>query len=369
MRKKVSKTSILMIMMIAWIFVTLCGSNVVYASESANVENVCTENDNFDVEGMVDSSYRELDLDYNINISDTEVIATMNNQLAEAMDDNRTYDFSDITMSAFDEELEDIAGDSYEANNGPSVATTGRYNSITYATIHDDNDVDWYKIEILNADTPISIVLTNIPNNCDYDLYLIQYDDTNGITAMYQNAQTGTTSEELYGYVNDIGTYYVIVQPNTSLVNNYSSSNYKLYIGNYFRTGSLGWEDTGIDINFGYHPTGNTTPSYSSWYSYNLANRATIPNGAIVNQFYLDNNGNGAYWAGFYKTLMAAGQGIRLDDTLGGITLVYSGDDEYLVKQQWLIGGYVTVSYSFIWEPRALITYKFPATLQNLSYL
>ncbi len=70
----------------------------------------------------------------------------------------------------------DAVGDSYEVNNGPSSATTGRYNTITNATIHDDNDVDWYKIEILNADTPISIVLTNIPNNCDYDLYLIKYD-------------------------------------------------------------------------------------------------------------------------------------------------------------------------------------------------
>lgn len=303
------------------------------------------------------------------NSSDAEVIAEMNAQLSDAMNNCKSYDYEAIMISDYGIALADATGDSYEANNGPAVATTGRYNKITYGTIHESNDVDWYEIEVVDAETPISVVLTNIPSNCNYDMYLVQYDDTNGITAMYNNVQTGTTSEELYGYVEEAGTYYVVVQPDTTLENNFSTSNYKLYAGNYYRTGSHGWVDTGIEISFGYLPVGNTTTSYSNWYSYNLANTTTIPDGAIVNKFYLDDNGNGAYWAGFYKALAANGQGVRLADQLGGIDLMYSGDDEYLVKQQWLIGGYLNVSTNFVWEPRVLISYKFPATLQNLRFL
>ena len=64
-------------------------------------------------------------------------------------------------------------GDSYEANNGPAVATKGRYNKITYASLHDANDVDWYTIEVLDTSKPISVFLTNIPSGCDYDMYLL----------------------------------------------------------------------------------------------------------------------------------------------------------------------------------------------------
>ena len=101
-------------------------------------------------------------------------------------------------------------GDSYEANNGPAVATRGRYNKVTYASLHEANDVDWYTIEVLDASKPISVFLTNIPSGRDYDMYLVKYDSTLGITKMYYNIQTGTTAEELYGTVDEIGTYYVL---------------------------------------------------------------------------------------------------------------------------------------------------------------
>lgn len=303
------------------------------------------------------------------NSSDAEVIADMNEQLSDAMDNYKSYEFGDVIMSDYGIALADATGDSYETNNGPAVATSGRYNKITYGTIHEANDVDWYEIEIVDANTPISVVLTNIPSNCDYDMYLVQYDNTNGITRMYNNLQAGTASEELYGYVEEAGTYYVVVQPDTTLTNNFSTSNYKLYAGNYYRTGSYGWEDTGVDINFGYHPTGTTTNTYSNWYSYNLTNVTTIPEDAILNKFYLDTNGNGAYWAGFYKELVAYTQQVSFEPKLGGIEVMYSGDNEYWVKQDWRFRGYLMVSYSFVWEPRILISYKFPATLQNLRFL
>lgn len=304
------------------------------------------------------------------NVNDAEMIAKINEQLSTMMENYKNDKYDDVIMNDNGIALTSTAGDSYEANNGPGVATTGRYNKVTYGTIHEADDVDWYKIEVTDIDNPISVILTNIPNNCDYDMFLVQYDSTNGITAMYNNLQTGTTSEELYGYVNAPGTYYVVIQPDTSVENNFNaSSNYKLYIGDYYRTGGYGWQDTGIEIKFGYYPTGNTTNVYSNWYSYNLTNNTSIPENAILNKFYLDSNGNGAYYAGFYKALAAYGQNYRFADKLGGIEVMYSGDDEFWVKQDWRIGGYLMVSYSFVWEPRVLLTYKFPATIQNLRFL
>lgn len=262
------------------------------------------------------------------------------------------------------------AGDSYEANNGPAVATSGRYNKITYASLHEANDVDWYTIEVLDASKPISVFLTNIPSGCDYDMFLVKYDSTQGITKMYYNIQTGTTAEELYGTVDEIGTYYVVVQASTSssIENNFSSSNYTLYMGDYYRVGQYGYVDTGLDISFGYIAVGNTTPVYKGWYTYDLSNESSIPNDAIVTKIYLTDSGNGAYWIGFYKMMAAADQGIQLEQKIGQIDVMYSGDNELLAKQRWLIGGNIIASTNFVWEPQILIAYKYAATISNMRF-
>ena len=299
--------------------------------------------------------------------SDAELIAEMNDQLSTAMDKFESDDFSDIMMDDTDIALADGTGDSYEANNGPAVATTGRYNQVTYASIHDANDVDWYKIEILDADNPISVLLTNIPSGCDYDMFLVQYNDTDGITKMYHNVQAGTSAENLGGFVDEAGTYYVVIQPDTSVENNFSTSSYKLYVGDYYRVGQYGWVDTGLDIQFGYRPVGTTTTYYSSWYSYDLTNNTSIPTGAIVNKIYLDDAGNDAYTGGFYKQIGDA-QG-AIATKLGGIDLMYSSDNEYYAKQEWFIRGYLQVSLSYEWEPRILIAYKYPVTIENARFL
>lgn len=262
------------------------------------------------------------------------------------------------------------AGDSYEANNGPAVATSGRYNKITYASLHEANDVDWYTIEVLDASKPISVFLTNIPSGCDYDMFLVKYDSTQGITKMYYNIQTGTTAEELYGTVDEIGTYYVVVQASTSssIESNFSSSNYTLYMGDYYRVGQYGYVDTGLDISFGYIAVGNTTPVYKGWYTYDLSNESSIPNDAIVTKIYLTDSGNGAYWIGFYKMMAAADQGIQLEQKIGQIDVMYSGDNELLAKQRWLIGGNIIASTNFVWEPQILIAYKYAATISNMRF-
>lgn len=174
-----------------------------------------------------------------VNVSDE--IVSFNEALPISKNQNKSDDSSSVRMKKAKDFLAVSDGDSYEVNNGPAVATTGKYNQITYATIHNADDVDWYKIEVLNAANPISLILTD--------------------------------------------------------------------------------------------------------------------------------TGNGAYWIGFYKMLAAGGQGIQLEEKIGQIELMYSGDDELLVKQEWLIGGHILASTNFVWEPNILFIYKFPATIQNINYL
>lgn len=301
-------------------------------------------------------------------IDDAAEIIELEEILSEGLKDYKITSFDDVMIN--DSGIAAIAaGDSYEANNGPAVATTGRYNKLTYASIHEANDVDWYKIEILDAEKPISVFLTNIPKNCDYDMYLVQYDATNGITAAYANTQSGTTAEELYGNVEKAGTYYVVVQPNTNVENNYSPSNYTLYMGDYYRNGQHGYVDTGFDISFGNIAVGNTNPVYRGWYTYDLTNNTSIPDDAIVTKIYLTGTGNGAYWLGFYKMMAAGGQGFQFEDKIGQMDLIYSGDNQFYAKQPWLIGGHIIASTNFVWEPQILIAYKYGATLQNLRFM
>lgn len=302
-------------------------------------------------------------------IDDAAEIAELQVNLSEGLKEYAITSFDDVKID--DSGIATLAaGDSYETNNMPSTATSGRYNKVTYATIHDDNDVDWYKIEVLSSDEPISIFLTNIPSNCDYDLYLVKYDSTNGITALYANKETGTTSEEMYGYV-EAGTWYVVVQANSDVANNYSTSSYALYMGNYYRTGQHGYVDTGLDISFGYIAVGNTNPVYKGWYTYDLTNNTSIPNDAMVSKIYLTDSGNGAYWLGFYKMIAAGAQGDILGEKIGQMDLMYSDDtaSHYYVKQPWKIGGHIIASTNFVWEPQILIAYEFGATVQNLRFL
>lgn len=89
---------------------------------------------------------------------------------------------------------------------------------------------------------------------------------------------------------------------------------------------------------------------------------------AIVTKIYLTDSGNGAYWIGFYKMMAAADQGIQLEQKIGQIDVMYSGDNELLAKQRWLIGGNIIASTNFVWEPQILIAYKYAATISNMRF-
>jgi hypothetical protein len=249
-------------------------------------------------------------------------------------------------------------GDRYEPNNSVATATTGLMGKKVTATIH-EGDVDWYKLEVIDTSQPYSFVLMNIPYGCDYDMLLINSDLSSG----YAQFQDGNTPEEFYININDPGTYYVAVQPNSG----YSDSPYTLYFGPAFKTGSTGWRDSGLSFKFGYIPQGNSYYTSVSPQNYNLTNDSTIPNGSVMTDLYMDTNGNGGSWGGFYKYIREpSGYGM---EQLGNIQAFDVPDMAYYVKQNWQIWGKILYSYSFTWEPRILIGYKFIVTPQTMGYV
>lgn len=261
-------------------------------------------------------------------------------------------------------------GDMYEPNNEPGEATPSRYNKVTYGSIHDANDEDWYEMDITDASVRLSIILTNIPSGCDYNLVLLKCDSSGNTTYEYSDNKTGTLSETIDITVPSEGKYYVVVRPADTLENNYSESNYKLYFGTYYRNGGYGWIDPGYDINFGYHKQGNTVNYYSDWYTIDLTNNTNIPNGALVTEFSLDNQGHGGTYSGFYKQLRANGSGVQFPDKSGGIEVMYSNKSgNYPVKQVWSFRGYLKVSIYFVWEPQYFIMYRYPVTIENLRFV
>ncbi len=288
-------------------------------------------------------------------------IVEINKEFNQDAVKNIMYDNMEISLLS-------STGDEYEDNNGPTKATTGRLYTITYATIDNANDNDWYRVEIGDISHPYSFILTDIPNGCDYDMYLVTYDETNGLTMQYYDIKMGNTSEAFYLNFNQTGIYYIVVQPNKEYSDtNYSDESYKLYMGNYYKEGSFGYVDTGISANFGYLTNTNKTYKYSSVYSIDLSNISEIPLGATVQQIRLTADGNGAYWQNFYK-IIASGDGKINSTQMGGIDVIYNGDSNVLVKQGWRIQGKILVSTYFVWQPKILFAYKYPIVLENSRF-
>lgn len=113
------------------------------------------------------------------------------------------------------------SGDSYEPNNTFSAATSiSNTATITSANIHDSSDVDYYRFTIPSTSS-ISISLSNIPTNCDYDLVLYNSSQT-----QCASSANGGNSSESISYSAAPGTYYIKVYSYSGS----SSSNYRLTI-------------------------------------------------------------------------------------------------------------------------------------------
>ncbi len=261
-----------------------------------------------------------------------------------------------------------LGADQYEPNDMPSAATIGMSGRAVYGNFHDSTDVaDWFKFEVTSADVsnevPYSFILTNIPADCDYDMYVVN-SDISGIT---HNLQTGTSSEQMVFSFTKAGTYYVVIQSSKG----YDASNYyKLYFGRSWAHGLTGWANTGFTFNFDNKAQGTADYLYSSsgWQILDFRNNSAFPDGSVVNYFYLDATHTGDY-AGLEKVLRAATDVDRWHEQLGGIDIFDLSSYNYPVKQQWAIHGRVNYANNFAWKPKVKIDFDYPILLQNMSYV
>ena len=261
--------------------------------------------------------------------------------------------------------LQSTTGDGFEPNNMPNTATSGLKGQMISANIHDGDDVDWYSFTVTSDEVSnneiYSFILTDIPENCNYDMYVLDSTLSSGLWDLKE----GNASEQMLFSFNAAGTYYVMVRSSSG----YSNSNYRLYFGHCYLNGSTGWADSGASFNFADKQIGTDGYVYSSpqLHVLDLSSNAAFPLGSIVKRFYLDSQHTGT-WGGFEKCLIAASDSNNEHWVLGGIDVFDFTGENYLVKQQWGIRGRVNYCSSFVWTPRVSVDFKYPMILQNLSY-
>ena len=245
-------------------------------------------------------------------------------------------------------------GDKLEPNNSKEDASVGCINHKIKATIHDLDDMDWYKIDVSTIDKNYSLVLTDIPSGCNYDMVLLSEDLSSG----YASDNEGTVPEEIYITANKQTTYYVVVGSSGG----YSDKPYTLYLGKTIVYGDTGWRDTGLTFNFG-----NSACTLPMQY-YNLSSDNTIPNDNAIYRFQLSDSGNGAYWRGLYKYIRAENgdeywQYGKID------TFDLPTDKVYNSKQRWGIYGSIEQSSYFVWRPKIYIMYMFFAKPETMRFI
>ncbi len=269
-------------------------------------------------------------------------------------------------VKTLDSATDPYTPDKYEPNNNSGVATSGIKNQVIQANLNSATDEDWYKIDITQSDLDANggvaaAILTNIPNNCDYDLYILQI-LPNGQIAGLQSEQTGNATEAIYFNCNP-GTYYAVVDAKAGVENNFSQQNYSLYFGGAYKSGTTGYMDLGMRFNFGYNNYGSAGPWLSPYQQVDLTNASFIPNQALISKLYISNDGNGAYWTGFYKLVNGIEQLGLLEAPLP------LPENQYAAKELYQVQGKITRSDGFIWEPKMDIDYIYPLTLDNLHFL
>ncbi len=109
-----------------------------------------------------------------------------------------------------------IAPDSFEPNNTVQTAKEIPAGIAQEATIHQANDVDYYKF-LVKLSSTITVSMTGIPEGMDLDLYLLDKD-----RRQVAKSEHGKNQDEQVVYNGDPGTYYVKVVMNkrSTLVDN-----------------------------------------------------------------------------------------------------------------------------------------------------
>jgi len=101
-------------------------------------------------------------------------------------------------------------GDSYEPNGSFAEAYGPLQAGVSYRSyVWTDSDEDFYQVDVPAGSTGLVASLSNIPANCDYDLYL--FDGQNQLVE--SSTASGNADESLSGVGLAAGTYYLEVTP------------------------------------------------------------------------------------------------------------------------------------------------------------
>lgn len=332
---------------------------VLLAVSSSNVFAMESEEQTvFHETTMEDSLEEEAEIftmeDFNTNVS-AELKAGMNSQVKKFTEMEALY----ATGTTY-------TPDQYEPNNNSGVATSGIKGKKIQANINTANDEDWYKIDVTQSDLDesqglIAVILTDIPANYDYDLFILKI-MSNGQMGQVSSEQTGNTSETIY-LQGEPGTYYAVVDPKNGIDNNYSPQNYSFYFGGAYKNGSTGYMNLGMKFDFGTKNYGSNGPWLSPYQQVDLSSVSFIPDQALISKLYISDNSNGAYWIGFYKMVNGIEQ---MGNSSAPLDIA---ENQYLAKELYQIQGKITRSDGFIWEPQLRIDYIYPITIQNLRFI
>ncbi len=180
--------------------------------------------------------YHEDNLDDTFSLEQTSCLALSTN--GNNAEESITYDVEPnvcyyvmiipYSGSSYSEYLLSIENDSsaeedeYEPNDNMNSATLLDSSDIIEATIHDQDDEDYYEIEVYYPRN-VYIGLFDIPINCDFDLILC---DSSG-NEIESSMQIANTAEEIDVTIENPGSYYIYVQPYD---NCYSGKNYTLEV-------------------------------------------------------------------------------------------------------------------------------------------
>ena len=127
-------------------------------------------------------------------------------------------------------------GDNYEPNNTQSSATllVNQPTGVLNASIHVANDIDYY-VFALTSISNVTITLSNVPSNCRYSASIRNSSGTVISNVIYSGLGTnsGTTT------VNSlpVGTYYIVVEPNSGYS---ATTNYRLDVATVINSSSGG---------------------------------------------------------------------------------------------------------------------------------
>lgn len=301
--------------------------------------------------------------DYSANKTINEMVASMPENLGEVTFDTDVSEY--ISKASSNDNVMALnsgyAPDKFESNDTLTTATTGKAQRLIRANLHSETDMDYYKFEVTDSDVKngeyYSFILSDIPLNCDYGLLIVN----ENLEGFMYNKEGNEMEYAMFSF-NTAGTYYAIVFSASGC----SNANYALYFGRTIQAGSYGYESTGLTINFGYIPQGNSYTTYTNYYKYDLTNKTEIPDTAFVTKFRMTADGNGANWAGFIKQIFTEdGTGYQQQ---GGIELFNMPEREHIVRQCWYIRGGITYSMNFSWTPRVHITYDYIINPQTMYY-